>query len=196
VKIFKAADEPQTTALAKELSKAGSSNKQTPEEMHALNMEDRRECSRCKKFGKDECWTHSPIKCAVCKKKGKTCPCVKKQAKQAEATRGAESPDPPAPMEGMMATMMQQSFSELERKIMEKVAARQEEAPMAERKVVGFDESEVDMFATEMEGDGLKEEPEQPAPTKSKMAAIQESLFELQRKLEEVTAAHDNKEGC
>ena len=86
VKIFKAADEPQTTALAQELSKAGSS-RQNPEEMHALNVETRRECSRCNKFGKDECWTHSTIKCAVCKKRGKTCPCVKKQAQQAEATK-------------------------------------------------------------------------------------------------------------
>ncbi len=32
-----------------------------------------------------ECWAHSPIKCAVCKKRGTTCPCVKKQAKQADA---------------------------------------------------------------------------------------------------------------
>ena len=70
VGIFKAADEPQTKALAKERLKKESS-KQTPEGMHAMNVEEGdTECKNCTKFGKDECWTHSPHLCGKCKKRG------------------------------------------------------------------------------------------------------------------------------
>jgi hypothetical protein len=82
VNIFKAADEPQTKALAKQRSKT-ESLRQTPEEMHAMNVEDgNTECGKCLKFGKEECWRHSPHHCAVCDKRGKTCLCMKRARKE------------------------------------------------------------------------------------------------------------------
>ena len=98
VGIFKAADEPQTKALAKERLKTESSKK-TPEEMHAMNVEDGdTECPNCTKFGKEECWTHSSHLCGKCKKRGKTCLCVKqalyqarKKAKESKETGSEES---------------------------------------------------------------------------------------------------------
>ena len=84
---FKAADEPQTQALAKERSKTGSS-RQNPEEMHAKNVEDENmECPKCTQFGKDECWKHSPFLCSTCNKKGKTCPCKKAKGPKGEGNQ-------------------------------------------------------------------------------------------------------------
>jgi hypothetical protein len=105
--------------------------------MHAMNVEDGgTECRNCTKFGKDECWTHSPMLCGKCKKRGKTCKCVKKAIYLARITKGAkdekgtESKEPPrASMESMMTTMQV---------LTEALSTQQEEAPMAEKKQPTF----------------------------------------------------------
>jgi hypothetical protein len=59
--------------------------------MHAMNVEEGdTECKNCTKFGKDECWTHSPHLCGKCKKRGKTCLCVKQALYQARMTKKAK----------------------------------------------------------------------------------------------------------
>ena len=86
-------------------------SKPTPEEMHAMNVEDGdAECPNCTKFGKDECWTHSPHMYGKCKKRGKTCLCVKQARylarKNGREKKATESEDKPkTAMASMMASM-------------------------------------------------------------------------------------------
>ena len=55
------------------------------------------QCEKCNKFGKDECWIHSPLWCGKFKKRGKTCLCAKQalyQARLAKRVKDAkETPD-------------------------------------------------------------------------------------------------------
>ncbi len=104
---FKAADEPQILALEKEESLNGST-KQAPEEMHAMNAETGgTDCEKCQRFGKDECWTHSPHHCGKCKKRGKTCLCVKKARYLAKKERKATEQEdkPQGDLSSMIASM-------------------------------------------------------------------------------------------
>jgi len=183
VNMFKAADEPQTKALAKERSRTGSS-RQTPEDMHAMNVEDGdAECPRCTKFGKCECWQHSPIMCSVCKKRGKTCPCVRKAAKaqKGKTTPKAEPSEQSAPIESMLASLQETIFgltqktADMERTI----ATQQEEAPMAKDKQRSFDESEVENqfgMIFEIEAGGSEEGSVSPNETTQTMVATEDEL--------------------
>ena len=94
--------------------------------------------------------------CGKCKKRGKTCKCVKKAIYLARVAKGAkdaketESKEPQqAPMESMMASI--QAFTKA-------FSTRQEEATMAERKHVSFEAGE------ELEDYGMTAEMETKTP--------------------------------
>jgi hypothetical protein len=113
---FKAADEPQILALGREEAATGST-KHAPEEMHAMNAETGDAgCTRCEKFGKDECWTHSPFHCSVCDKRGKICQCVRKKQQLAQGKPWVRKTQRPgakaqiAPLEAMVATLREELY--------------------------------------------------------------------------------------
>ena len=68
-------------------------------------------CRRCLKFGIEECWTHPPIKCAVCKKRGRTCPCAKKQAQhEGKIQKKLVTKKPPDTQEDTECEAMRKNF--------------------------------------------------------------------------------------
>jgi hypothetical protein len=174
---FKAADEPQILALDKEESSNGST-KQAPEEMHAMNAETGgTDCEKCQRSGKDECWTHSSFHCSICDKRGKNCACERKKARDARGKHNGRRPQRQgaktqnAPLEAMVAAMSEK-INDLVQKGEERekaLSGSPEEAPMAQRKEVGFlDDDEIGggslehfMFQTPADGlehDGTAEE--------------------------------------
>ena len=116
------------------------------------------DCSRCEKFGGNECWTHSSFHCDVCDKRGKICACEREKLRDGKGkyygkkTQRQEVKAQTAPLVAMVAALSEE-LNDLKQKSEERektLSASPEETPMAQKKEVGFLDDD------EIGGGGLK----------------------------------------